>query len=196
MRKIWLVRHGERLDFNEQCEWYPEWLDRAKQAGIDTSGIDPTDAPLTADGVIQAKYAASIICSPVKHVYSSPFRRCLETAKEIAGAHKSKLSISTDLTEWMNPEWFNECYEHFKKIHFLNNRAFFAPGYPVIPESEQSNHERWSEVFNALKKHPIEDFPIVIVSHGGGVHHMLNLYNPRIMRCKGVQYADVHKIEL
>lgn len=191
MRKIWLVRHGERLDFNEHGEWDIGWLDRAKQMGV-----DPADASLTTNGVIQAKYAASMVSSPIKHIYSSPFRRCVETAEAIANVHNSSISISTDLTEWMNPEWFSDSYEHLRKIHFLNNRAFFAQDYPVIPELKQSFEERWSAIFDALKKHPMDDFPLVIVSHGGGIHNLLNLYNPSIMQGRNVQYADVHKIEL
>lgn len=185
------MRHGERLDFNDKGEWDAGWPARAQQLGM-----DPSDAPLTPDGAVQAKYAASMIGAPIKRVYSSPFRRCVETAEAIADIHQVEMSVSTDLTEWMNPEWFSGCYEHFEKIHFQNNRAHFAPGYPVIPESEQSLIERWKRVFDALSRRPAEDFPAVLVSHGGGIHHLLNCYNPAVMRGKGVQYADVHKIEL
>ena len=192
MRTVWLVRHGLRQDFNEKQEWDRGWPERAKQLGI-----DPVDAPLTADGIVQAKHAASIIGGYVRHIYSSPFRRCTETAKEIAKVHRAEVSVSTDLTEWMNPEWFKWHYEHLDKIHFQGNRAHFAPGYPIIPESKEEDMiGRWGRVFDGIKTRPVDDFPLVIVSHGGGIHHLLNFYNRAIMHGKGVQFADVYKMEL
>lgn len=196
MKTVWLVRHGERLDFNEKCEWHAEWPERAKALGMDPAAMDHADVPLTPDGVIQAKHAAPIVGAPIKRVYSSPFLRCTQTADEIAAFHRVGVSVSTDLTEWMNPEWFAACYAHFDKIHFRNNRACFAPGYPVIPESEELFKERWARVFNALAEYPAENFPLAIVSHGGGIHRLLDMYNPAVMRGKGVQYADVQRMDL
>lgn len=190
MKIVWLVRHAERADFSEG-EWDPVWPERA--IGL---GQDPDDAPLTVAGRRQARHAASLLHGPLNRIYSSPFLRCIETARIISDVHGVELMVSTDLTEWMNPEWFNNTYEHFEEIHFNSNRAHFARGYPEIPESEESHKERWNRVFLTLTEMDEENFPIALVTHGGGIHHLLNHYDTDIMSGKGVQFADVYRIEL
>jgi len=191
MRTVWLVRHAERADFNLEGIWDITWPDRAR--GL---GQDPDDAPLTDAGGRQARHAASLIHGKLNRIYSSPFLRCLETARAISKVHEVELVISTDLTEWMNPEWFSYTYEHFNEIHFNENSAHFTPGYPEIPESKESHIERWKRIYQTLKEMSEEKFPIVLVTHGGGVHHLLNLHDLDLMSGKGVQFADVYRIEL
>ena len=189
---VWLVRHAERADFNDKGEWDPEWPQRAR-----CLGEDPDDAPLTDNGKHQALHAASLLRAPLKCVYSSPFLRCRQTAQIIAKAYGTKWEVSTDLTEWMNPEWFTHTYDHFDKIHFKKHRAHFAPGYPVIPEkTEKSLISRWMRVYDGVRGAQAEKFPMALVTHGGGIHHMLNRLNPAIMSGKSVQFADVYRMKL
>lgn len=189
---VWLVRHAERADFNAKGEWDSTWPDRAKSIGE-----DPDDAPLTENGRKQAAHAASLIHGPLRKIYSSPFLRCRETAKIVADIHRTEWMTSTDLTEWMNPEWFRYTYPHLDRIHFQKYGAHFAPGYPKIPEeTEASLIERWMRVYDGISALAADKFPMVLVSHGGGIHHMMNRYDPAIMSGKGVQFADVYRMEL
>ena len=187
----YLVRHAERMDFNSQGEWDNQWPARAIALGL-----NPNDAPLTEEGRIQARQAAmSIQDSPIK-VYTSPFLRCTQTADILASAKGVEMVISTDLTEWMNVEWFWSCYEHLEQIHFKDNKSQFLPEHPRFPESRVSYKERCIQVLDALKSMSEDEFPLVLVTHGGGIHHILNQHDSKIMIGKSVGYADVFRIEL
>ena len=187
-RLVWLVRHAERADLKGDIGW----SERAREVGA-----DPFDAPLTESGRKQAAHAATLIHSPLRHVYSSPFLRCRETADIIASAHSTGQSISTDLTEWMNPEWFQSAFTHFNEIHFRKYEASFVPGYPKIPEkTEECLVDRWMRIYTALVVLPANKFPLALVSHGNGIHHMMNRHAPAVMSGKSVQVADVYRMEL
>ena len=191
-RIVFLVRHAERMDFNAAGEWDTNWPEQATKLGLDW-----LDAPLTKNGSRQASHAATLIPPSIKRVFSSPFLRCLQTAKKVSDLHRVPLEISIDLTEWMNPEWFNDShYRHFQATHFDGNIAQFAKGHPRIPENADDHDERWGMVFEGLMDLDDDTFPICLVSHGGGLHRLLNQYDKRIMSGKGVQFADVYRIVL
>ena len=78
-RAVYLVRHAERMDFNSEGEWDNKWPARAIEMGL-----DPTDAPLTEQGIIQATQAAIKIREQPKKIYTSPFARCAKTAEILA----------------------------------------------------------------------------------------------------------------
>ena len=74
MRKVWLVRHGNRLDFI-----HPEWF---------LSAQFKYDPPLCPAGKIQAQETAMRLKSEaIAHIFVSPYRRALETAMPVAIAH-------------------------------------------------------------------------------------------------------------
>ena len=100
-RSVYLVRHGERMDFNEKKEWDPEWPKRATRLGLEQK-----DTPLTERGYSQARKAAEVISRNVKIIYTSPFLRCVQTAEAISKKLDCEIIRSADLTEWMNPEWW------------------------------------------------------------------------------------------
>jgi len=188
---VYLVRHAERMDFNSEGEWDNKWPARAIEMGL-----DPTDAPLTEQGIIQAAQAAIKIREEPKKVFTSPFLRCAQTAEIIASEFGVELKISTDLTEWMNVEWFWACYKHLEHIHFTGNKAHFLLERPIFPESEEAYTKRAARILDALKSMDQEKFPLVIVSHGGGIHNILEHHDSSIMMGKKVEYADVFRIEL
>jgi len=180
------------MDFNAAGEWDTNWPEQAIKLGLDW-----LDAPLTKNGLRQASHAATLISHSIKRVVSSPFLRCLQTAKKVSDLHRVPLEISIDLTEWMNPEWFNDShYHHFQTTHFDGNIAQFAKGHPRIPENTDDHDERWEMVFEGLSDLGDDVFPICLVSHGGGIHRLLNRYDKCIMSGKGVQFADVYRIVL
>ena len=188
-REVYLVRHGERMDFNEKKEWDPGWPKRAVSLGL-----NPQDAPLTERGHSQARETAELIGRNVKNVYTSPFLRCVQTAEAISKSLGCELTRSADLTEWMNPEWFRqEAYDFFEKKHLTPFPPIFAPGLPKIPESQLEAYRKRSEaVLDNLRTRDDDFFPVCLVTHGGFIHHSVEILNS--VSIDMVDYADVHRV--
>lgn len=97
---VYVCRHGERSDVADS-DW---WLTADR----------PQDPPLTALGHRQA-YAAgqALTGAQLECIYSSPFRRCVQTACEIAdaleasGAGRLKIKIEPGLGEMLHHDWFD-----------------------------------------------------------------------------------------
>ena len=188
-RSVYLVRHGERMDFNEKKKWDPEWPKRAVSLGL-----NPEDAPLTERGHSQARETAELIGRNVKNVYTSPFLRCVQTAEAISKSLGCELTRSADLTEWMNPEWFRqEAYDFFEKKHLTPFPPIFAPGLPKIPESRvEAYRKRCEAVLDNLRSRDDDFFPVCLVTHGGFIHHFVETHNS--ISIDMVDYADVHRV--
>ena len=188
-RSVYLVRHGERMDFNEKKKWDTEWPKRAVSLGL-----NPEDAPLTERGHSQARETAELIGRNVKNVYTSPFLRCVQTAEAISKSLGCELTRSADLTEWMNPEWFRqEAYDFFEKKHLTPFPPIFAPGLPKIPESRvEAYRKRCEAVLDNLRSRDDDFFPVCLVTHGGFIHHFVETLNS--ISIDMVDYADVHRV--
>ena len=188
-REVYLVRHGERMDFNEKKEWDPGWPKRAVSLGL-----NPEDAPLTERGHSQAGETAELIGRNVKNVYTSPFLRCVQTAEAISKSLGCELTRSADLTEWMNPKWFGqEAYDFFEKKHLTPFPPIFAPGLPKIPESRvEAYRKRCKAVLDNLRTRDDDFFPVCLVTHGGFIHHSVEILNS--VSIDMVDYADVHRV--
>ena len=92
-RAVWIARHGNRADFANQ-----NWSLTAAR---------PHDPELAADGVAQARQLARRLAAfPIKHIFSSPFLRAVETASFAAEALRVTIKIEHGVSEWMNPDWF------------------------------------------------------------------------------------------
>ena len=191
-REIYLVRHGERMDFNEKKEWDSEWPKRAANLGLEQE-----DAPLTERGHAQARKTAELISRNVKNVYTSPFLRCVQTAEAISKSLGCELIRTADLTEWMNPEWFGrDDYGFFEKRHLTTFPPIFAPGLPKIPESWTEAMERMNAILDNLRIQDDDFFPICVVTHGWLIHHAVNTVNPGSMDGKIVDYANCYRISI
>ena len=93
---MWVVRHGERADVAD-WDW---WLTADR----------PHDPPLTPLGKKQASAAGdALVGQPVECIYSSPFRRCIQTSIEIADALGGdlKIKIEPGLGEMLHHDWFD-----------------------------------------------------------------------------------------
>src|SRR5437773_7063243 len=78
---VWLVRHGS-----------PE--------GIDGRCYGRHDAPLSSEGITQARRVAQQLASePISHIYSSTLRRALETARIVAEPHELNIQTVRELEE-------------------------------------------------------------------------------------------------
>ena len=93
---IWVCRHGERSDVANG-----DWWETAAR---------PHDPPLTALGLRQATAAGkALVGQPIQAIYSSPFRRCVQTACQIAEALGGglKVKIEPGLGEMLHQDWFD-----------------------------------------------------------------------------------------
>jgi broad specificity phosphatase PhoE len=93
---LWVVRHGERADVADQ-----DWWETAER---------PHDPPLTERGLRQATAAGRALSGqPIRYIYSSPFRRCVQTACQIAEALGGGLCVKIEpgLGELLNEDWFD-----------------------------------------------------------------------------------------
>jgi broad specificity phosphatase PhoE len=92
-RAVWLARHGSRLDFEDAG-----WHRRAPR---------PHDPPISRLGEGQARaLAAELSAEPIDALFSSPFLRCVQTARFIAEALGLPIRIEPGLSEWLNAAWF------------------------------------------------------------------------------------------
>lgn len=91
-RSVWLVRHGNRLDFVQ-----PEWFNRA---------VYRYDPPLCPQGQQQAQELGDRLQGEtIDHLFVSPFLRTVQTAYYCAERLKLMLKIEAGLGEWLNPDW-------------------------------------------------------------------------------------------
>ena len=93
-KKIWLARHGERLDAVD-----PNWV---KESGM------PFDPPLSSRGVQQSRELANFARSlDLRHLISSPYRRTLETSAFISDATELKIKTEPAVGEFLLADWFD-----------------------------------------------------------------------------------------
>jgi broad specificity phosphatase PhoE/predicted O-methyltransferase YrrM len=110
---LFIVRHGERLDFMNNGHWDQSWWN-------DNKMNRPWDPRLSPSGRLQAEDAGALILSSILkdtpvEIITSPFQRCAETALCLANglgsAAPSKIFVDTALCESLYPAWFGQ--HHF-----------------------------------------------------------------------------------
>lgn len=154
--KLFLVRHAE--------PFFPEgervYLGRR------------LDYPLSEKGRMQARETAEELSKEgVVRVYSSPMKRCLETAAAIAEACGCGVTVMDELTELDPGTWEGRRARDIRLEYgerFENGSCFPPPG----GESDESGAERIEAAFGTIMK---TQGNAVIVSHGGLIRIMLSL---------------------
>ena len=158
---IWVVRHGDRFDFDVGKEVWE---------GVAQSINDPVLSDL---GRKQAEQTARVIFAASKHpitrVVTSPFVRCLETANPIAGLAGAPILIDESLFEVVYTK------EEFPP---LSNRARYFPRIsldycsgprPAVDESfPKQAMVRYAEAARTLAS-KFSGENIVLVTHAAGV---------------------------
>lgn len=88
-RSIWLLRHGERLDYVDH-----QWRRKNPQCS-------PDDPPLADKGRIQANEVAKKLSNENfdGHIFSSPFQRCVETSHVVASAINKRIKLEPGICE-------------------------------------------------------------------------------------------------
>ena len=142
LRTVWLVRHGNRLDFVD-----PTWPDTAEE---------PHDCPLSPDGVIQAQETGRRLArEPIDHVVASPFRRATETAGHIAEALGLPVKIEHGLCEMLLSKWFPVQPLLRSPEQLVGDYPRIDCGYrpsvsPLYPETEDDVTDRGRDAVHAL----------------------------------------------
>lgn len=87
-RRLYLVRHGERLDAVDK-NWH-------------RTGDNRYDPPLSERGFQQAEQLAQrLLEEPIDHIFVSPYVRALQTAQPIARALGLPLYVEAGIGEWL-----------------------------------------------------------------------------------------------
>ncbi|MEO2082491.1 MAG: alpha-ribazole phosphatase [Desulfurobacteriaceae bacterium] len=151
MPKVILVRHGKTV-------WNAEGRYQGKM-----------DIPLNEEGKEQARKVGNALKDfPIKAVYSSPLKRCRDTAEEIARHHGLTVVTDEGFKEIDHGEWegmlaseVEEKYPELLKLWRERPAEVKMPG----GESLRDVYERAVEAFErVVKKHESEDL-IVVVGH-------------------------------
>jgi broad specificity phosphatase PhoE len=159
-RTIWLVRHGNRKDFVE-----PEWV---------ASAARPHDAPLSADGVVQAQDVGKRLAGEgLAHIFCSPFLRAVETAAQIAKAVGLPVKVEHGLAEMMLLKWFPDTRDFLpvpvlKSLYPEIDPAYRSAVQPAFPESPEQARERAAATARHLAAR--YDGNLLLVAHGGCMH--------------------------
>ena len=156
---VWIARHGSRLDFVD-----PDWCRTA---------TNPFDPPLSEDGVIQARELGKRLSSEgIARIFSSPFRRAVETAHQVADFLDLTVEIERGACEWLNPAWFprrpewnnpEKLSSDFFRLVEQDN-SVISPGYP---ESWEDLLARTAKTIRILTGQTQDD--ILIVGHGASL---------------------------
>lgn len=94
MSKIFIVRHGMRLDHEDK-----NWKETAER---------PFDPPLSANGLKQAEQTGRYLQGQgITAVYASPLIRAMQTATEIVEFLDLPICVEPGLIEWLNPKWYD-----------------------------------------------------------------------------------------
>lgn len=151
---VWICRHGNRIDFVD-----PQW-----------KGYDPH---LSDDGVLQARQTGQRLRGEgIRHIFSSPFLRTVETAHHIAEAMDLPIKLEPGACEWLNIDWFREV-PIFATVAELRKRfprideSYRSSVSPRFPESPEDLVIRCRET--ALQLAESFPSPILIVAHGASV---------------------------
>ncbi|MGB2924974.1 MAG: histidine phosphatase family protein [Limnothrix sp.] len=144
MRSIWLVRHGNRLDFVQ-----PQWFNEA---------VRRYDPPLCPLGDRQAQeLGLRLRGEPIDHIFVSPFVRALQTAQHVAESLGLPLRVESGLGEWHNSDWMTaapithpwaDCLKDFPQI----DPDYLSVASPVYPENRAQMLERAAQTILAISR--------------------------------------------
>lgn len=166
-RTLYLVRHGERRDDVD-----PAWAATAER---------PHDPPLTDEGRRQARLTGDRLADAgIDAVFTSPYRRAVETAHHVAAPHEVPVRPETGLGEHLNADWFDGVPDRAPLADLAREFPAVDPGResvltPSYPETGAEMVARQGETARRLLA--ATEGTLALVGHGatvGGVaEHLL-----------------------
>lgn len=151
----------------------------------------PGDAPLTAHGYNEAQSAAGFLAErPIRAVYSSPLRRCVETAHSLAERHGLRVTVDERLRERAN--WGDLPGQSLEEFAAMWKRATADRMHvPPIGDSSCAAGERFDAALHAIHQ-VYSDDEIVIATHGGVTTDFLrNHYSAAELAVRNAQYEHM-----
>lgn len=177
---IYIARHGERRDFVD-----PEWYKTAD---------NPHDPPLTDTGKEQAIELGQKLSSlNIKHVFASPFWRCVNTASNAAATISPNLQVCIEpgMCEWLNALWYHETERgplwrtvESLAAEFSNVDSTYEPVFPMsfnfdgFPELYEKVKTRCDKTYRAVLERFQTEGNILFVGHGSSVESTINVLVP------------------
>ncbi|KAK2461883.1 hypothetical protein APHAL10511_006346 [Amanita phalloides] len=174
LEKIYAVRHGFRLN------WVT--IDWKSETGL------PRDPPLAAYGVTQAQELAVQFLSLPREdrptaIFSSPYYRCLQTAKPIANALQIPLYVEHGISEWYSrvapgtglhprPGSASSLKQYFPEIDTAWDSIYYSSRQG---EDVDAVHERAKSFLSAFIPHVESTLPqeqhsrVMLMSHAATV---------------------------
>lgn len=179
-RKIYIARHGERLDFVD-----PAWF---------SNSPTPHDPPLTSRGKQQATdLGKKLKTLNIKHVFTSPFQRCVNTASNAAAVISPdvKVHVEPGLCEWLSAVWYGDSekgpiWSTLEKLaaEFPNVERAYKPVYSMshnfdgFPESIEQLNRRCDKTYRTILEHVKGSGNVLLVGHGSSVESLIKTLVP------------------
>jgi broad specificity phosphatase PhoE len=148
-----------------------------RHATTDTT-FGPGDAPLAPFGVHQAEATVTYLCSHnLMHVFSSPLRRAVTTARILATYLAIPVTIDPRLRERMN--WGDLAGQSRQEFAALWQRCSREPSFMPLPGvSAQTAAQRLAAFLFELHDH-YPEARLAAVTHGGIITDFLHQYVPQ-----------------
>lgn len=194
LKSIYVLRHGDRYDFEDKDRWAKIATDRPLDPVLSDLGIQQS--------VKLGKYFKEGIPSTqgprITRCLSSPFIRCIQTINPIAGATNSKICIENSLwecvytSEVMPALRERQCY--FPRVD-PDYESIFKPvpneGFP------EENMERYARAAKGIVDRCKDtDEAIVICTHAAGVAAIVaSLLKVKVGEIKPVSPASIYRID-
>ncbi|XP_065643941.1 ecdysteroid-phosphate phosphatase isoform X2 [Hydra vulgaris] len=192
LRRIFVMRHAERVDLTFGHDWFNVYIDDKgyHRRNLNMPRRIPTrrggpkdffmDGPITEIGMFQAKLIGEAMRAKgisFSHVFSSPSLRSIQTAASVLdgmGDQQSKIKIEPALFEWMM--W---CKNNLPKFMANNELAEFGTKVdenyqPFFSLSQFNLHEKCDEYYyrsHAFVDHVVKNFSgnILMLGHSASL---------------------------
>ena len=168
MTKLYLIRHGQKQ-------------------------IHAGDPGLTKIGFNQAKETGEYLKQfPINKIISSPLKRTVETAQQIAKVLNLKYSLDKALIErmiWSDPKITRQ--EFIREwIKSTNNREYV----PKYGDSSRATGERIHQLVNKVSK---DQNHIVFVTHGGAIlDYLRNMFGDAKLSSIKIAYQEGNDFQM
>jgi len=191
LQTVYIIRHGDRFDFN---------LGEAKWKEIAQRPLDPVLSDL---GNIQAGYLGRHFRQlrdsgkKISKVISSPFVRCIQTCNPIAGAYDVPICVDNSLwevvyTSEVMPD-LTERAAYFPRVD-VNYQSVFKP--ELDEQFPVECIERYAKAGALLLERFADEESIVICTHAAGVAALVaSLLKAAVTSFKPVSPAAVYALE-
>ena len=135
--------------------------------------VPEAEWPLSAEGSRQAEELARTLASRrIDHIYSSPYRRAVDTVKPLAARRKLPVKLVPDLRERKLTEALRGDWEALLRQSW-NDHDLALPGGESGRIAQTRVHEA---LFELAQRHPGNT--LVVASHGNAIGLFLNKLDP------------------